>query len=775
MKKTLCLFFIAMLSVVLIGCGGDSTEKKEEVSTNFDLQITVLSSDDESPINNAEVTIGEETQSTDESGLVTFTLSNASYSVVISASGFNATTDSVIISGSDLTNEYSLVALDTTVPEISLIGDANMTITVGDVYEEPGSNVTDNVDTGLTATISGEVDTETAGTYILTYAAEDSAGNSNSIVREVVVEGPVFVSNDAYIFHSEYDDTFFMEFWADPWDSGTSYADVIDDPDFTKVLAITSGTAWGNIASIAWGNTVENIVDVSEFTHVKFKVKPGSFTSVDVVVQSATSPESRVGYLLSSAQDVGNGWVEVEARLPGFSDMSWFTLMFDGPSSDTLQLADVYFTTQDIVLTGPTSAAPIPSVSSNDDVIVLYSDTLIQDSFVSVWDANWWNAPLYSEGEIAGDHYARYEITGTGVEGGVVGIEYGIENGSLDASQKTTWNFDLFVETGITRIELQLVSDDGSALYTLDTPVTGEWVSYDVLFADMVDADGDGPGVLSPSTFILAGIKLWGQEGQSVYLDNVYFSGESNSFPLNVNVTDVNALPIVGAAVSVGSNSAITDINGEASLVLSEGDHRVLISADGYGLAQGNQIIAGDEANFAITLQLLNAGPVNAAPLPTLSNDDAIALYSDTLSVDKFISFWEDNWWNAPNYSEVQFGGNNTVRYQIVPDGISGGVVGIQYGIDGGVVDASASTGMHFDLFATSGITQGVFQIVSSDGPGIVTINPLTTGAWISIDILFSDVVDPQGTFNPAALTQLGVQLWGTTSDSIYIDNIYFY
>ena len=114
-------------------------------------------------------------------------------------------------------------------------------------------------------------------------------------------------------------------------------------------------------------------------------------------------------------------------------------------------------------------------------------------------------------------------------------------------------------------------------------------------------------------------------------------------------------------------------------------------------------------------------------------------------------------------------------KLQIIPDGVSGGVTGIQYGIQGGVVDASTATGLRFDMYATSGITQAVFQIVSDSGPGISTMTPVVTDQWITVELPFTALVDETGNFDPATLSQLGVQLFGTTSDAVYIDNIYFY
>ncbi|MDB4765035.1 DUF5011 domain-containing protein, partial [Akkermansiaceae bacterium] len=67
--------------------------------------------------------------------------------------------------------------VDTTSPVITLVG-SEVTIEVGTPYQEPGATVSDNYDTGLSATIdSGAVNTSVVGSYPVTYNVTD--GNSN--------------------------------------------------------------------------------------------------------------------------------------------------------------------------------------------------------------------------------------------------------------------------------------------------------------------------------------------------------------------------------------------------------------------------------------------------------------------------------------------------------------------------------------------------------------------------------------------------------------------
>ena len=76
---------------------------------------------------------------------------------------------------------------DTTKPIINLNGEENMTIIQGNPYIEEGATATDDRDGTVTVTVSGNVDTNKAGTYTLTYTAVDAAGNTATATRTVTV------------------------------------------------------------------------------------------------------------------------------------------------------------------------------------------------------------------------------------------------------------------------------------------------------------------------------------------------------------------------------------------------------------------------------------------------------------------------------------------------------------------------------------------------------------------------------------------------------------
>ncbi|MBQ8238237.1 MAG: polysaccharide deacetylase family protein [Oscillospiraceae bacterium] len=95
-------------------------------------------------------------------------------------------------SGNSCQVERIIVYHDPIPPELTLKGNASITLEVGQVYQEPGYTATDNCDGDITdrVTVTGTVNTEKAGTYTLEYTVVDSYENSASAKRTVNVIKP---------------------------------------------------------------------------------------------------------------------------------------------------------------------------------------------------------------------------------------------------------------------------------------------------------------------------------------------------------------------------------------------------------------------------------------------------------------------------------------------------------------------------------------------------------------------------------------------------------
>ncbi len=75
-------------------------------------------------------------------------------------------------------------------PHITLNGNKEIKIKVGETYTDPGATATDSIDGNLTSQIvtTGTVDTITAGEYKITYTVKNSTGKEASVTRTVIVE-----------------------------------------------------------------------------------------------------------------------------------------------------------------------------------------------------------------------------------------------------------------------------------------------------------------------------------------------------------------------------------------------------------------------------------------------------------------------------------------------------------------------------------------------------------------------------------------------------------
>ena len=85
------------------------------------------------------------------------------------------------------------VSSDDEAPVIALVGESTVDLVVGDTYTDGGATAADNADGDITADIVAvsDVDTDTAGTYAVTYSVSDAAGNAAAqVTRTVTVTDP---------------------------------------------------------------------------------------------------------------------------------------------------------------------------------------------------------------------------------------------------------------------------------------------------------------------------------------------------------------------------------------------------------------------------------------------------------------------------------------------------------------------------------------------------------------------------------------------------------
>lgn len=98
---------------------------------------------------------------------------------------------------------------DNKAPVITLNGASSQIISLQDIYTESGVTATDEKDGALSSTVSGIVNVNRTGVYILTYTATDAAGNVGTATRTVVVVNDIEAMSGAYVCSgsTNYNDT----------------------------------------------------------------------------------------------------------------------------------------------------------------------------------------------------------------------------------------------------------------------------------------------------------------------------------------------------------------------------------------------------------------------------------------------------------------------------------------------------------------------------------------------------------------------------------------
>ncbi len=152
--------------------------------------------------------------------------------------GTNANTEVTLIETSEGYFEIGTCPIiDTTPPVITLLGASPMEVSIGESFVDPGATASDNVDGDISANISvsGNVDTSTAGSYQLTYSVSDAAGNlATPVVRTVNVVPDTVVPVITLIGSAEMNVMIGSQFT----DPGASAADNVDG-DISANIIVT--------------------------------------------------------------------------------------------------------------------------------------------------------------------------------------------------------------------------------------------------------------------------------------------------------------------------------------------------------------------------------------------------------------------------------------------------------------------------------------------------------------------------------------------------------
>ena len=168
-------------------CSYDYTDSSGNAASTITRTVTVV--DTTAPV----LTIIGDENITHEAGQL-YTDANASWSDHVDGSGLVTASGSVDVNtpgsyvlsydytdsngNAAITITRTVTVVDTTAPVLIILGDENITHEAGQLYTDANASWSDHVDGSGLVTASGSVDSNTPGTYVLSYDYTDSNGNA---------------------------------------------------------------------------------------------------------------------------------------------------------------------------------------------------------------------------------------------------------------------------------------------------------------------------------------------------------------------------------------------------------------------------------------------------------------------------------------------------------------------------------------------------------------------------------------------------------------------
>ena len=406
-----------------------------------------------------------------------------------------------------------------------------------------------------------------------------------------------------------------------------------------------------------------------------------------------------------------------------------------GPGSATATL---------LVTFAPPATNPATPTHLSANVISVFSDAYTNISGTNFYP-NWGQSTTHLDMTVAGNTIKRYDNLN------YEGIEF-VSNQNISTMENL--HFDIWTPN-CTSFDFYLINTNPQTERKVTvSPSLSGWNSFDIPFASFSGID---------FTKIFQ-IKLVGNNGSTVYLDNIYFWRSASSpvitgfsvpaknlgdAPFNLTAPSSNSN---GAFTYTSSNTNVATINGSTITIVGIGSTTITASQ----AADAPYTAGSTSAILVVTYP----PPPTAAPDPTRAATDVLSLFSGVYTNVSGTN-WYPNWGQSTVVSDISVAGNTTKSYQNL------NYQGVEFA---GAVDASQMTELHLDLWTPNCTAFDVFLINSGNVEQKVTVNPTASG-WNSFDISLSQYT----AINKAAIIQL--KLVGTPfgSSTVYLDNIYFW
>lgn len=350
--------------------------------------------------------------------------------------------------------------------------------------------------------------------------------------------------------------------------------------------------------------------------------------------------------------------------------------------------------------------------------------------------------------------------------------------GDLDVTSMTNMHIDVYSpSSNFTSFKIKLESVNAAAkeIEVPFTKVQGSWNSYDLDLSTYTGVDLAHVKWIVPVSYTPPGVTL--------YLDNVYFYRAATATPsptlgaFTIPQKQPTDAPFqivpptsnsTGAFSYTSSNMAVATVSGDMITIVGSGVSNITANQ----AADVNFGAGSTSATFTV-----QAVPIVAAPTPPNRNTaDVISLFSNAytnITIDAWSAPWDDS-----SYIDLMIAGNDTKKITF------GNFLGVDFSVAGHHQDLTAMTNFHMDFWTPNTDLIGkVFNTKLSQwggGAGEVsaaelnintgTMPAIVSGAWVSIDVPWS-----QWANNPNARNDIAQFLISSNLGVVYVDNIYFY
>ncbi len=250
-----------------------------------------------------------------------------------------------------------VIVADRTAPTITLIGADPINHEQGTAYTDPGASANDIIDGDLSGSIvvTGTVDSNTTGTYTLSYNVSDAAGNAaTTVTRDVIVSdttAPVITLSGANPLSHEVDTVFV--------DPGATASDNIDG-DISGSIGVTGSVNASTIGSYTLTYNVQDssgnaATTVTRTVNVVDTGAPSiTLLGTDPILHELQTPFTDPG---ATASDAADGDLTASIVVTGSVDPNiagTYTLSYDVTDSQSNPAPTV---TRDVIVADRTAPA----------------------------------------------------------------------------------------------------------------------------------------------------------------------------------------------------------------------------------------------------------------------------------------------------------------------------------------------------------------------------------------------------------------------------------